>query len=312
MLVLGIETTCDETAAAVVQRLDDGRGVILSNVVLSQAAEHQPYGGVVPEIAARAHVEGLDHIIAKAMTDAGVPLNALDAIAALPSVAECESSSALAELPARPSEKTPLEALETVERELARLVELSARGTVEEAAARAVELVPRAAATEYRPALADVALFAATHVRSSDTWRDDFAAGALPVDSPFGDGTFTLSVQDGQDLNGDGVISVPDEGDGDLTDDVSDPVTLTVIGRVGNVTHTVSAVVQPASSEIRVKMLYLLQSGSPAGLEQERIAMFEGWGYTVVTLASTVASGSAARALPGTSMLKPPPDTGPL
>ena len=57
MRVLGIETTCDETAAAVVGAGFDGRGEILSNEVLSQIAEHAAYGGVVPEIAARAHVE---------------------------------------------------------------------------------------------------------------------------------------------------------------------------------------------------------------------------------------------------------------
>ena len=61
MIVLGIETTCDETAAAVVERDADGRGHILSNVVLSQDSEHAAFGGVVPEIAARAHVEVLDH-----------------------------------------------------------------------------------------------------------------------------------------------------------------------------------------------------------------------------------------------------------
>ena len=63
MIVLGIETTCDETAAAVVERTDgdDGlRGRIMSNVVLSQINEHAAFGGVVPEIAARAHVEALD------------------------------------------------------------------------------------------------------------------------------------------------------------------------------------------------------------------------------------------------------------
>ena len=53
MLVLGIETTCDETAAAVVRRGEDGRGEILSDIILSQVTEHAPYGGVVPEIAAR-------------------------------------------------------------------------------------------------------------------------------------------------------------------------------------------------------------------------------------------------------------------
>jgi N6-L-threonylcarbamoyladenine synthase len=82
MLVLGIETTCDETAAAVVRRGDDGRGEILSNIVLSQTDAHAPYGGVVPEIAARAHVELLDMVIAKAMVEAGLKFGALDGIAA--------------------------------------------------------------------------------------------------------------------------------------------------------------------------------------------------------------------------------------
>src|SRR6187455_3644891 len=82
MLVLGIETTCDETAAAVVERQGDGSGRILSNVVLSQIEEHAAFGGVVPEIAARAHVEALDLIIAQAMKEAGRSFAALDGIAA--------------------------------------------------------------------------------------------------------------------------------------------------------------------------------------------------------------------------------------
>ncbi len=83
MLVLGIETTCDETAAAVVERSQDGgRRRILSNVVLSQIAEHAAYGGVVPEIAARAHVEAIDSIIARALDEAGCNLDLLDGIAA--------------------------------------------------------------------------------------------------------------------------------------------------------------------------------------------------------------------------------------
>jgi N6-L-threonylcarbamoyladenine synthase len=82
MLVLGIETTCDETAAAVVERQADGRGRILSNVILSQIDEHAAFGGVVPEIAARAHVEVLDGIVAEAMEQAGVALNRIDGIAA--------------------------------------------------------------------------------------------------------------------------------------------------------------------------------------------------------------------------------------
>ena len=82
MIVLGIETTCDETAAAVVERSEDGRGKILSNIVLSQVSEHAAFGGVVPEIAARAHVEALDLIIAKAMAQAGRGFDQIDGVAA--------------------------------------------------------------------------------------------------------------------------------------------------------------------------------------------------------------------------------------
>jgi N6-L-threonylcarbamoyladenine synthase len=82
MLVLGIETTCDGTAAAVVRRDPEGRGEILSDIVLSQTEKHAAFGGVVPEIAARAHVEVLDHVIAKAMSEAGLDFPALDGVAA--------------------------------------------------------------------------------------------------------------------------------------------------------------------------------------------------------------------------------------
>jgi len=82
MVILGIETTCDETAAAVVERTGDARGRILSNVVLSQIAEHAEFGGVVPEIAARAHVEALDHIIAGAMMEAQKSFTDIDGVAA--------------------------------------------------------------------------------------------------------------------------------------------------------------------------------------------------------------------------------------
>jgi N6-L-threonylcarbamoyladenine synthase len=80
-LVLGIETSCDETAAAVVARAPEGRGRILSNVVRAQWERHRRYGGVVPEIAARAHVECLDEIVAQAMREAGVQFASLDAVA---------------------------------------------------------------------------------------------------------------------------------------------------------------------------------------------------------------------------------------
>ncbi len=78
MLVLGIESSCDETAAAVVNE----NGDILSNVVLSQLKTHQVYGGVVPEIAAREHLEHIDKVIAAAMKDANISFGDLNGVAA--------------------------------------------------------------------------------------------------------------------------------------------------------------------------------------------------------------------------------------
>ncbi len=80
--VLGIESSCDETAAAVVRLVEGGERQILSNVILSQLDEHRPYGGVVPEIAARAHVEHMDGLVARAMSEAAVEFADLSAVAA--------------------------------------------------------------------------------------------------------------------------------------------------------------------------------------------------------------------------------------
>lgn len=81
--ILGIETSCDETAAAIVQGATSPlHGTILSNVVHSQIDDHAAYGGVVPEIAARAHVEKLDTIIKQALMDANISWDEIDAIAA--------------------------------------------------------------------------------------------------------------------------------------------------------------------------------------------------------------------------------------
>ncbi len=77
--MLGIETSCDETAAAVVRLAPGKPAEVLSSVVLSQTADHAPYGGVVPEIAARAHVEALDAVIEQALAEAQVDLSHLDA-----------------------------------------------------------------------------------------------------------------------------------------------------------------------------------------------------------------------------------------
>ena len=82
LTVLGLETSCDETAAAVVRGYPPGPGTILSNITYSQIAEHRPYGGVVPEIAARAHVELIDGLIEGALAAAKLDLGDMDAIAA--------------------------------------------------------------------------------------------------------------------------------------------------------------------------------------------------------------------------------------
>jgi N6-L-threonylcarbamoyladenine synthase len=78
MLVLGIESSCDETAASVVE---DGQR-ILSNVIHSQVKTHTPYGGVVPELASREHLEKIRGIVDKALSDAGKTLDDMDGIAA--------------------------------------------------------------------------------------------------------------------------------------------------------------------------------------------------------------------------------------
>ncbi|MEL6481323.1 MAG: tRNA (adenosine(37)-N6)-threonylcarbamoyltransferase complex transferase subunit TsaD [Pseudomonadota bacterium] len=84
-LVLGIESSCDETAAAVVRASDAGSaapsGVVLSNAVFGQADLHADYGGVVPEIAARAHAERADLVVQRALDEAGVALTDIDAVA---------------------------------------------------------------------------------------------------------------------------------------------------------------------------------------------------------------------------------------
>ncbi len=79
---LGIETSCDETAAAIVREKDDGTGEILSNIVSSQVEEHKEFGGVVPEVAARAHVEKIEFIIKKAIEESNLNLKNIDGVAA--------------------------------------------------------------------------------------------------------------------------------------------------------------------------------------------------------------------------------------
>jgi len=82
LLVLGLETSCDETAASVVRLETDGRPTVLSDEIARQDEAHAPFGGVVPEIAARAHAEKLDTVTASAMAAAGVSFADLDGVAA--------------------------------------------------------------------------------------------------------------------------------------------------------------------------------------------------------------------------------------
>lgn len=79
--VLGLESSCDDTAAAVVRQCDEPEARILSSVVFGQTELHADFGGVVPEIAARAHAEKLDHIVEAALSRAGLGLGQVDAIA---------------------------------------------------------------------------------------------------------------------------------------------------------------------------------------------------------------------------------------
>ena len=82
LIFLGIETSCDETAASIVREKGDGTGEILSNIISSQVEEHKEFGGIVPEIAARAHVEKIEFIIKKAIKESNLDFDQIDGIAA--------------------------------------------------------------------------------------------------------------------------------------------------------------------------------------------------------------------------------------
>ena len=80
-LILGIETSCDETAASIVSENEWGEPKILSNIVSSQVDVHKEFGGVVPELAARSHLEKIDLIVKKAIEESGKKIEDVDAIA---------------------------------------------------------------------------------------------------------------------------------------------------------------------------------------------------------------------------------------
>ena len=80
-LILGIESSCDETAASIITENDQGNPMVLSNVISSQVDVHKEFGGVVPELAARSHLEKIDWIVKKAINDSGIKINEIDAVA---------------------------------------------------------------------------------------------------------------------------------------------------------------------------------------------------------------------------------------
>ena len=81
-IILGIESSCDETAASIIQENDRGIPTILSNIVSSQIDVHKEFGGVVPELAARSHIEKIDLITKKAIDESNIKLKDIDAVAA--------------------------------------------------------------------------------------------------------------------------------------------------------------------------------------------------------------------------------------
>ena len=80
-LILGIESSCDETAASIISENDQGNPIVLSNIVSSQVDVHKEFGGVVPELAARSHIEKIDWIVQKAIDDSGIKIEDIDAVA---------------------------------------------------------------------------------------------------------------------------------------------------------------------------------------------------------------------------------------
>ena len=80
-IILGIETSCDETAASIITENEQGNPVILSNIVSSQVDVHKEVGGVVPELAARSHIEKIDLITKKAIDESGIKIDEIDAVA---------------------------------------------------------------------------------------------------------------------------------------------------------------------------------------------------------------------------------------
>jgi hypothetical protein len=127
---------------------------------------------------------------------------------------------------------------------------------------------------------------AIAYVQATATWRDDQTHGTWAADVAYANGTYTVVGEDGADTDGDGVITQPGEGDGDLGDDTSDLLTLTVTGKVGGATHIVRTVVSPGSAAGDV-LLVVPDASSLTDQDSAKQALMQSWGYTVTTISAT-------------------------
>ncbi len=143
-------------------------------------------------------------------------------------------------------------------------------------------------------------------IQASNAWRDDHTEGVWMTNQPLNGGTYSVTVQDGQDTDGDGVV----EGDGDLSDDNNDVVTVTVVGSFGGVTHRIQAVVAPG--EVLAGPITLLMIvNDPNNLsdaEETRQDLIESWGWTVRLLAGSSTVGEYATAMAGAHVVYVPED----
>jgi hypothetical protein len=143
------------------------------------------------------------------------------------------------------------------------------------------------------------------------TWRADLGQGVWFTNQSIAGGTVTVSATDGQDLNGDGVIANPDEGDGDLSDDLTDPVTLIAVGTFEGVTHRTKAVVTGAVVVDSPQVLMVVVN--PAALteaEETRKTLIESWSWEVDTIAASASDEDYATALGEVHVVYVPEDGG--
>jgi hypothetical protein len=139
--------------------------------------------------------------------------------------------------------------------------------------------------------------FAVGHVENSDTWRTEHASATWVTDQSFGPGTFTVTVVDGYDADGDGTITTPTEGDGDLADDETDLATIEVTAIVQGATHVARAVITPVAGETK-RVLFVVPDQSNLSVHDElRKARMESWGYEVVPFTANQSANAYDAAL---------------